>query len=109
MCPDYCAGDVRSLKVVDFGNAIHCTYEEMSLYYENFDLQTLLYRAPEVMFGMSFGLEVDMWSLGCVLAELYVGRPVFHGENKFAILRKVFFSCNGFSGFNCKIILNLKS
>jgi len=42
-------GDLTSLKVVDFGNAIHCTHEELSLYYEDFELQALIYRAPEVI------------------------------------------------------------
>ena len=41
-------GDLSTLKVVDFGNAIHCIHEELSLYYGDFELQTLLYRAPEV-------------------------------------------------------------
>ncbi|XP_030855031.1 cell division control protein 2 homolog [Strongylocentrotus purpuratus] len=36
------------IKVIDFGNAIHGVYEELSLYYDEFELQTLLYRAPEV-------------------------------------------------------------
>ena len=36
------------VKVIDFGNAIHCVYDELSLYYDDFELQTLLYRAPEV-------------------------------------------------------------
>ena len=41
-------GDFSSVKLVDFGNAIHCVYAEVSLYYDDFELQTLLYRAPEV-------------------------------------------------------------
>ena len=41
-------GDLNSLKVVDFGNAIRCIHEELSLYYDDYELQTLLYRAPEV-------------------------------------------------------------
>ena len=42
-------GDFSSVKLVDFGNAIHCVYAEVSLYYDDFELQTLLYRAPEVI------------------------------------------------------------
>jgi hypothetical protein len=44
--------------VVDFGNALRNTEEELSLYYSDFELQTLLYRAPEVIFGLRFSLEV---------------------------------------------------
>ena len=42
----------------------------MSLYFDSFELQTVFYRAPEVMFGLPFGPQIDMWSLGCVLAEV---------------------------------------
>ena len=45
--------DFRRLKVVDLGNAIHCIHEELSLYYDDFELQTLLYRAPEVYTSIS--------------------------------------------------------
>ncbi|ELU13571.1 hypothetical protein CAPTEDRAFT_218270 [Capitella teleta] len=79
----------ESLKVVDFGNAIQCVHEELSLYYGDFELQTLLYRAPEVMFGLHFGLEVDLWSLGCILAELYSGSPLFYGKDKESIMTKM--------------------
>ena len=49
---------MSSVMVVDFGNALRNTDEELSLYYSDFELQTLLYRAPEVIFGMKFSLEV---------------------------------------------------
>ncbi|XP_074662349.1 uncharacterized protein LOC141914909 [Tubulanus polymorphus] len=78
--------DTSTLRVVDFGNAIHCVHDEVSLYYEDFELQTLLYRAPEVMFGIPFSTEIDMWSLGCILAELYTGKPLFYGKDKRELL-----------------------
>ncbi|XP_041353682.1 uncharacterized protein LOC121371678 isoform X2 [Gigantopelta aegis] len=81
--------DVGSLKVIDFGNAIHHIHKEVSLYYHDFELQTLLYRAPEVMFGIPFGTEVDMWSLGCVLAELYLGESLFSGTTKDELLHSM--------------------
>ncbi|XP_050718667.1 uncharacterized protein LOC126999794 isoform X2 [Eriocheir sinensis] len=81
--------DLASLMVVDFGNALRNTDEELSLYYSDFELQTLLYRAPEVIFGMKFSLEVDMWSLGCLLAECYLGEPLFMGKSKKEILSKI--------------------
>ena len=51
------------------------TLFKISLYFDEFDLQTIIYRAPEVMFGLSFGPEIDMWSLGCVLAEVFSTTP----------------------------------
>uniref|UniRef100_A0A6A7FT26 Dual specificity tyrosine-phosphorylation-regulated kinase 1A-like isoform X3 n=1 Tax=Hirondellea gigas TaxID=1518452 RepID=A0A6A7FT26_9CRUS len=81
--------DLNSIMVVDFGNALRNTEEELSLYYSDFELQTLLYRAPEVIFGLRFSLEVDMWSLGCLLAECYIGKPLFMGKTKHDILSKM--------------------
>ncbi|KAA0188486.1 hypothetical protein HAZT_HAZT006404 [Hyalella azteca] len=81
--------DLNSIMVVDFGNALRNTEEELSLYYSDFELQTLLYRAPEVIFGLRFSLEVDMWSLGCLLAECYIGKPLFFGKTKEEILTKI--------------------
>jgi glycogen synthase kinase 3 beta len=40
------------------------------------------YRAPELIFGSTtYGTAVDLWSLGCVLAEMLRGRPLFTGED----------------------------
>ena len=41
-----------------------------------------MYRAPEVILGVPYTTAVDIWSLGCVLAELYTGQPLFPGENE---------------------------
>ncbi|XP_022093013.1 uncharacterized protein LOC110980534 isoform X2 [Acanthaster planci] len=83
-------GDLSSgVKVIDFGNAIHCVYDELSLYYDDFELQTLLYRAPEVVYGLPFGPEIDMWSLGCILVELYLGEPLFFAVTKEELLQKM--------------------
>lgn len=83
------ANDFYSCTLIDFGNAIKCVEEELSLYYDDYNLVTLLYRPPEVMFGCNFGLPVDMWSLGCVLAELYLKTPIFVGNDKLQIVRKM--------------------
>ena len=40
------------------------------------------YRAPEVILGVPFNEAIDMWSLGCVLAELYLGWPLFPGASE---------------------------
>ena len=42
------ADRLESVKLIDFGNALHCVDAEISLYYDDFELQTLVYRAPEV-------------------------------------------------------------
>ncbi|XP_069116533.1 uncharacterized protein [Argopecten irradians] len=81
--------DLSSVTVIDFGNAIQHVHKEIALYYDDFELQTPLYRAPEVMFGMPFGKEIDMWSLGCILAELYLSNPLFMGNSKMDIMKQI--------------------
>jgi dual specificity tyrosine-phosphorylation-regulated kinase 2/3/4 len=44
-------------------------------------VQTRYYRSPCVILGIPYDCGVDMWSLGCVLAELHMGRPLFPGDN----------------------------
>ncbi|KAL8603430.1 hypothetical protein ACOMHN_053097 [Nucella lapillus] len=39
-------------------------------------------RAPEVILGPKYGMPIDMWSLGCILAELLTGYPLFPGEDE---------------------------
>lgn len=35
-----------------------------------------------LLIGLPYGMAIDMWSLGCILAELYTGYPLFPGENE---------------------------
>lgn len=45
-------------------------------------IQSRFYRSPEVILGMNYHMAIDMWSLGCILAELHTGYPIFPGENE---------------------------
>ena len=45
-------------------------------------IQSRFYRSPEVILGMNYAMAIDMWSLGCILAELFAGVPIFPGENE---------------------------
>lgn len=45
-------------------------------------IQSRFYRSPEVILGVPYTTQIDMWSLGCILAELYTGYPLFPGENE---------------------------
>ena len=55
------------------------------------DIVTLWYRAPEVILGAShYGAEIDVWSLGVILLELYSGKTPFDGQSEVDTLIKVF-------------------
>jgi len=52
---------------------------------------TLWYRAPELLYGAKFyGPGVDIWSMGCIVAELFLRRPIFQGSGEWDMLTKVF-------------------
>ncbi|KAK7401955.1 hypothetical protein VNO78_13851 [Psophocarpus tetragonolobus] len=55
---------------------------------------TLWYRPPELLFGASnYGVAVDMWSTGCILGELYCGRPILPGKTEVEQLHRIFKLC----------------
>ncbi|XP_045056853.2 dual specificity tyrosine-phosphorylation-regulated kinase 4 isoform X3 [Desmodus rotundus] len=65
-----------SVKVIDFGSSCY-EHEKMYTY-----IQSRFYRSPEVILGHPYNMAIDMWSLGCILAELHTGYPLFPGENE---------------------------
>jgi serine/threonine protein kinase len=74
------------VKIVDFGNAINYRRGGAKAYYTKFTCQTLSYRAPEVVFGLPFHYAIDMWSLGAVLVEIFIGRPLFQCTNTLSLI-----------------------
>jgi serine/threonine protein kinase len=78
-----------AIKVADLGNMLRATETEMSAYHDTFELQGLLYRAPEVMLGLPFSHPIDIWSVGCILAELYLGEPIFIGSDNAEVLAAI--------------------
>ncbi|CEP15997.1 hypothetical protein [Parasitella parasitica] len=65
-----------AIKVIDFGSS--CFEAERVYTY----IQSRFYRSPEVILGLSYHKAIDMWSVGCIIAELYTGLPLFPGENE---------------------------
>jgi mitogen-activated protein kinase 15 len=72
-----------SMKICDFGLA-------RSLIADKFNQDIILteevatrwYRAPEVLLGShSYGKSADIWSMGCILAEILIGKPIFPGTS----------------------------
>jgi serine/threonine protein kinase len=71
------------VKVTDFGSA--CFKSNTLFTY----IQSIYYRAPEVMMGLKYGQEIDIWSIGCIAAELIIGVPLFSGINEIDQLTKI--------------------
>ncbi|KAI9293258.1 Pkinase-domain-containing protein [Neoconidiobolus thromboides FSU 785] len=65
------------LKLCDFGSAKVLTKGEPNVAY----ICSRYYRAPELVFGATaYTTKIDVWSTGCVMAELMLGRPLFPGD-----------------------------
>ena len=75
-----------NVKLTDFGLAR--IYDFNSLLTTT--VVTLWYRAPEVLLGVTYATPVDIWSAGCILAELTSGQPLFPGRNETDQLGTIF-------------------
>ncbi|KAL7577733.1 hypothetical protein ACA910_010497 [Epithemia clementina (nom. ined.)] len=69
-------GPSRSTKLIDFGSA--CFEGHTAHTY----IQSRFYRSPEVLIGLPYDSAIDMWSLGCVTAELFLGLPILPGVHE---------------------------
>ncbi|OHS93308.1 Extracellular signal-regulated kinase 2 [Tritrichomonas foetus] len=78
-----------SIKVCDFGLS-RAVNEEGSCEQLTDYIATRWYRAPEILFGScSYGIGIDMWAAGCILAELVSGRPLFPGASTMDQLERI--------------------
>lgn len=71
-----CDAEAQNIKIVDFGSGCK-TKEQMYTY-----VQSRFYRSPEVVLRIPYTTKVDIWSLGCIIAELFTGEPLFPGNNE---------------------------
>jgi serine/threonine protein kinase len=71
------------VKVIDFGSSCFI-HDHLSSY-----VQSRSYRAPEVILGCKYDYRVDIWSLGCILAELWTGNVLFQNETVQGLLSRV--------------------
>eukprot|EP00928_Gymnodinium_smaydae_P051018 TRINITY_DN3455_c0_g1_i2.p1 TRINITY_DN3455_c0_g1~~TRINITY_DN3455_c0_g1_i2.p1 ORF type:complete len:296 (+),score=37.18 TRINITY_DN3455_c0_g1_i2:54-941(+) len=72
------------LKICDFGLA-RLIMKQPRVYTSQ--VMTLWYRAPEILLASSvYATEVDMWSAGCIVAEMSTNRPLFHGDSEIGTL-----------------------
>uniref|UniRef100_W5NC79 Homeodomain interacting protein kinase 4 n=1 Tax=Lepisosteus oculatus TaxID=7918 RepID=W5NC79_LEPOC len=74
------------VKLIDFGSA--SIFSEVRFVREPY-IQSRFYRSPEVLLGLPFCEKVDMWSLGCVTAELLLGWPLYPGDSELEQVRLI--------------------
>ncbi|CAN1351251.1 Probable serine/threonine-protein kinase At1g09600 [Linum perenne] len=84
--------DSGVLKIADFGLASF--FDPKSGAALTSRVVTLWYRAPELLLGAcNYGVSVDLWSTGCILGELYSGKPILPGRTEVEQLHKIFKLC----------------
>ncbi|KAL0732281.1 hypothetical protein Bca4012_008490 [Brassica carinata] len=80
------------LKIADFGLATF--FDPAKTIPLTSHVVTLWYRPPELLLGAShYGVGVDLWSTGCILGELYAGKPILPGKTEVEQLHKIFKLC----------------
>ncbi|KAI3708274.1 hypothetical protein L2E82_37440 [Cichorium intybus] len=72
-----------AIKIIDFGST--CMEDHTVYSY----IQSRYYRSPEVLLGYQYTTAIDMWSFGCIVAELFLGVPLFPGALEFDLLRRM--------------------
>ncbi|CAA0394404.1 unnamed protein product [Arabidopsis thaliana] len=80
------------LKIGDFGLAnIYHPEQDQPL---TSRVVTLWYRAPELLLGATeYGPGIDLWSVGCILTELFLGKPIMPGRTEVEQMHKIFKLC----------------
>mmetsp|Transcript_24836 Transcript_24836/g.57026 ORF Transcript_24836/g.57026 Transcript_24836/m.57026 type:complete len:729 (-) Transcript_24836:2059-4245(-) len=77
-------------KVIDFGSSCFLTDRQSSY------IQSRSYRAPEVVLGLPYDGRIDIWSLGCVVAEMYTGEVTFQNDSIVSMLSRIESICGAF-------------
>lgn len=70
------------IKLIDFGSA--CFDDNTPFTY----IQSRYYRSPEILLGLPYDSRIDLFSLGCLMAEMFTGKPLFDGQSELEQLRK---------------------
>jgi len=71
------------VKIIDFGSSCYI-HDHLSSY-----VQSRSYRAPEVILGCKYDYRIDIWSLGCIIAELWTGNVLFQNDSVQGLLARV--------------------
>ncbi|XP_059649733.1 cell division control protein 2 homolog 1-like [Cornus florida] len=80
-------GNNSAVKIADFGLA-----RAFGVPLRNYTgkVATLAYKAPELLLGANYSTPVDMWSVGCIFAEMVTGQPLFQAQSEFNVLMEIF-------------------
>ncbi|KAG9344004.1 hypothetical protein JZ751_012480 [Albula glossodonta] len=75
------------VKLIDFGSSV--AKSEITKLWSPY-IQTICYRAPEILLGLPFCEKVDIWSVGCVIAEQYLGYVLYPAKSELDLAHYIF-------------------
>jgi len=75
--------DCQKVKIIDFGASTE-KFESRYTY-----VQSRFYRSPEVTIGIPYDAAIDMWSFGCIMAELCTTRALFPAHDELDLLERM--------------------
>ena len=82
--------DDKSYRVVicDFNLSIE--YSKLSYNSLDFNIQSMWYRAPEILFYIKFDYNIDIWGFGCILFEIFYCKPLFTCKTDNELFEKLY-------------------
>lgn len=91
-----------TVKLIDFDSMIKIENQYQTL---SSNVASIFYLPPEIFLGEHcYGFGLDIWSLGCVLAEMYLGYPIFQADSSLNVLTKI---RNTFGGNHSEYLNNI--
>ncbi|ESP01781.1 hypothetical protein LOTGIDRAFT_139146 [Lottia gigantea] len=92
-CSNILLNNKGQIKLADLGLARYYDAEDKDRLYTN-KVITLWYRPPELLLGEErYGPAIDVWSLGCILGELFTRKPIFQANQEFPQLELISKTC----------------
>ncbi|KAL3768660.1 hypothetical protein ACHAW5_000811 [Stephanodiscus triporus] len=85
-----CSYSRALIKIIDFGSSSFVSDRQSSY------IQSRSYRAPEVILGLPYDGKIDIWSLGCVVAEMYTNEVTFQNDSEVSMLSRIEAICGPF-------------
>jgi serine/threonine protein kinase len=70
--------------ICDFGLSM-----DISEVNKNYNVQSIWYRAPEIIFEMNYDYAIDIWSLGCIIFEIIYHKALFHADDNITAFKKM--------------------
>jgi serine/threonine protein kinase len=77
--------NLLQIKIIDLGSCL----EINKIKFDNFYICTRYYRAPELLYNLYFNEKIDIWSVGCIITELIMIKPLFPAKNESKLIEYI--------------------